>query len=182
MRFKSLLAVFSTMALFFLLTVGANAAPGGGKPTKYYWENEIGGPQVYEGPFVPCDGFDVFIHVEYSGWWMVHPGTPGKGDWESYFSFSGMRVFNPNNPDLFLDGVPGGKINRKWTGTAFESDFIETGVGLMLTIPHYGVIFRNVGRVVIDINTWEPKFYTGQFDDFDGIDEDLFALCEILAE
>jgi len=182
MKFKTLLAAIITTAMFLLLSVGANADPNGNQPTKYFWENEIGGPQVYEGPFLFCDGFDVFIHIEYSGWWMVHPETPGRGNWESYFSFSGMRVFNSNNPDLFLDGVPGGKINRKWTGTAFESDYIETGVQLMLTIPHYGVIFRNVGRVVIDINTWTPVFYTGQWDDFDGVDEDISALCEVLAE
>jgi hypothetical protein len=182
MKLKKFLAVFTTVTMFLIPAVGANAAPGGDRPTKYYWENEIGGPQVYEGPFMPCDGFDLFIHIEYSGWWMVHPETPGKNHWETYFSFGGMRVFNPNDPGLFLDGVPGGKVNRKWTGTAFESDLIETGVQVMLTVPHYGVIFRDVGRVVIDIDTWQPIFYTGQWDDFDGIDEDLFALCEILAE
>lgn len=182
MRFKSLLTVFSTIAMFLLLTVGAVAAPGGEKPTKYYWEDEFGGPMAYEWPLLSCDGFDVIQHIEFSGWWMVHPGTPGKGNWESYFSFSGMRVYNSGNPDLYMDGVPGGKWNRKWTGTAFETNPIETGVQLMLTIPHYGVIFRDVGRIEIDINTGEVIVYTGHWDDIDGYDEDLVALCDVLAE
>ena len=173
MQFKSLLAAFSTFAIFFLFTVGASAAPSGNKPMKYYWEDEIGNPEVYEQPFLSCDGFDVILHIEFSGWWMVHPETPGKGHWESYFSFSGMRVFNANNPDLYMDGVPGGKWNRKWTGEAFGSNPIETGVQLMLTIPHYGVIYRDVGRIEIDWDTFEPVVYVGHWDYLDGFDEDL---------
>ena len=52
----------------------------------------------------------------------------------------------------------------------------------MLTIPHYGVIFRDVGRIEIDINTGEVIVYTGHWDDIDGYDEDLVALCDVLAE
>ena len=182
MRFKILLAIFSTIALIFLFTAGANAAPGGAKPIKYYWGDEIGNPDVYEWPFLSCDGFDVIFHVEFSGWWMVHPETPGKGNWESYFSFSSMRVFNADNPDLYMDGVPGGKWNRKWTGEAFVSNTVETGVQLMLTIPHYGVIYRDVGRIEIDINTGEVVVNIGHWDVIDGLDEDLIALCDILAE
>jgi hypothetical protein len=93
-----------------------------------------------------------------------------------------MRVFNEDNPDLFVDGVPGGKWNRKWTGVAFDSNPIETGVQLMLTIPHYGVIYRDVGRVEINWGTHEPILYVGHWDLFDGFDEDIVALCTILSE
>jgi hypothetical protein len=182
MRFKSLMTAFSTIAIFFILTTAVNAAPGGNKPMKYYWGDEIGNPDVYEWPFLSCDGFDVIFHVEFSGWWMVHPETPGKGHWESYFSFSGMRVFNADNPDLYMDGVPGGKWNRKWTGEAFASNPIETGVQLMLTIPHYGVIYRDVGRIEWDWDTYAPVVHSGHWDVLDEPDEDLLALCDVLAE
>lgn len=182
MRFKNLLVTFTTVIIFLLFAIGASAAPKGENPTKYYWADELGDPSVWEEPFLSCDGFDVILHIEYSGWWMVHPETHGKGHWESYFSFSRMKVFNASNPDLYMDGVPGGKWNRKWTGLAFESDIIETGVQLMLTVPHYGVIYRDVGRVEIDINTFEPVVYVGHWDIFDGFDEDIVALCSVLAE
>jgi hypothetical protein len=182
MRFKNLLATFMTIGIFCLFAIGASAAPKGETPTKYYWD-DFGDPAVREEPFLSCDGFDVILHVEYSGWWIVHPETSGKGQWESYFSFSGMKVYNASNPDLYMDGVPGGKWNRRWKGPAQGSNFIETGVQLMLTIPHYGVIYRDVGRVEIDINNpSKPVIYVGHWDLFDGFDEDIVALCSVLAE
>jgi len=182
MRFKSLLSTLISVAVFFIFTIGASAAPKGEEPTKYYWEDELGDPFVAEELFLSCDGFDVILQYEYSGWWMVHPETNGKNPWESYFSFSRMRVFNESNPDLYMDGVPGGKWNRKWTGVGFDSNPIEMGVQLMLTVPHYGVIYRDVGRVEIDWNTFEPVIYVGHWDLFDGFDEDIVALCTVLAE
>lgn len=182
MQFKNLLATFMTISIFFLFAIGASAAPKGETPIKYFMEDVNGGPIVQESAFLSCDGFEVMLRIQYGGWWMVHPGTRGKDSWEFYFSFSGMRVFNEDNPDLFVDGVPGGKWNRKWTGVAFDSNPIETGVQLMLTIPHYGVIYRDVGRVEIDWGTHEPILYVGHWDLFDGFDEDIVALCTILSE
>lgn len=114
----------------------------------------------------------------------MRPATPGKGQWASYFSFSGMRVYNESNPGLYVDGVPGGKWNRKWTGVAFDSNPIEMDVQLMLTIPHYGVIYRDAGRVEIDWDRFEPVIHVGHWDwdIFDGFDEDIIALCSVLAE
>ena len=182
MKLKNLMVGITTFAVIAMFSLSATAGKNGQGPTKYYWEDELGDPQVWEQPFLSCDGFDVMLHIEYSGWWMVHPETPGKNHWESYFSFSRMRVFNENNPDLYMDGVPGGKWNRKWTGEAFNSDIIETGVQLMLTIPHYGVIYRDVGRIVIEWGTFEPLFFVGNWDVLDGFDEDIVALCSVLAE
>lgn len=182
MRIRYFSTLFTALFISCLFAICVYAAPKGEKPTKYYWEDEIGDPLVEEFPFISCDGFEVILRLEYSGWWMVHPATSGKGQWESYFSFSRMRVFNENNPDLYLDAVPGGKWNRKWTGVAFESNPIEMGVQLMFTIPRYGVVYRDVGRVELDWETWQPVIYVGHWDLFDGFDEDIVALCALLTE
>ena len=49
----------------------------------------------------------------------------------------------------------------------------------MITLPGYGVIFRNVGRVLLDNSFWPPipLHFTGHWDSFD---EDYQALCEAL--
>lgn len=84
-------------------------------------------------------------------------------------------------PTLFVDSIPGQVMNRHWTGVPFASDPIETGVQLMFTLPGHGVIFRDVGRIVI---SWfagpdDPafSFTAGHWDSFD---EDYEALCAAL--
>ncbi|MDH3902581.1 MAG: hypothetical protein OEU84_13725 [Xanthomonadales bacterium] len=49
----------------------------------------------------------------------------------------------------------------------------------MITLPGYGVIFRNVGRVLLDNSFWPPipLHFTRHWDSFD---EDYQALCEAL--
>jgi len=62
----------------------------------------------------------------------------------------------------------------------FDSDPVETGVQLMVTVPGYGVLIRDVGRVVWDWSNPdepEPTFYAGQWD---GFDEGYQAICEAL--
>jgi hypothetical protein len=180
--FKSLLSLVTFITLSVVALNAFSAPPsGGGPPSKYYWDEVVGDPGEWDDPLISCDGFEVWIHVEYSGWWIYHPATPGKGGWEFYHTAVATRVYNASNPDLFVEGKRGGHWNRHWAGEPFESSNVETGLQMLITLPGYGVVYRDVGRVVWDEN-FDPVIYVGHWDLLDGnYDEDFQALCDVLS-
>jgi hypothetical protein len=135
---------------------------------------DIGGPFVETFPFISCGDFETTMTVTIGGFWMYHPATKGKGGWEFYHSDWPVTITNASNSAYFVEGIPGQVMNRHWTGEPFESDPIETGVQLMVTLPGHGVIFRDVGRIRIDLGTFEAEFMAGHWDSWD---EDFQALC-----
>ena len=165
---KILLAV----AIAALLVTSVSSA----KPQKFYMV-DIGGPFVQTGPFIDCGAFTTTISITIDGFWMYHSATKGKCAWEFYHSDWPIRITNDNNADYFVDGIPGQVMNRHWTGEPFASDPIETGVQFMVTLPGHGVIFRDVGRLRLNLDTFEPDFLAGHWDSFD---EDFQALCAAL--
>ena len=88
----------------------------------------FGGPSTGTYPLLPCDGFDVNITITYQGFWVVHPATPGRDDFESYQSITPISLSNSEDPSIFVESVPGSHVTRHWTSTAFQTDPIETGV------------------------------------------------------
>ena len=68
-------------------------------------------------------------------------------------------------------------MTRHWTSTAFASDPIETGVNIMITLPGYGQIFRDVGRLRIDWDTFDVVFLAGEWQSWG---DDYDALCAAL--
>ncbi len=180
-RTTILASVFSASAL--LLTLGTSAAnpppqAKGHPPDKVYWVEANGGPTSYTFPFISCGGFDTTLTVTFQGFWITHYPTPGKDGWEFYHSAYPTRVSNADDDSIFVEGIPGQVLNRHWTGEPFASDPIETGVQMMITLPSYGVIYRDVGRLSYDINTFEVTFSAGQWD---SVDQDYQALCAALA-
>jgi hypothetical protein len=174
--------IFVIFVTLFVIALNVSGAPGGEKPTKFYWDEEIGEPGWFDFPFISCDGFDVNLYGEYSGWWMYHPATPGKGGWEFYHTAYATLLYNANDPDLYVEGKRGGHWNRHWAGEPFASSNVETGVQMMITLPRHGVVYRDVGRIVWDEN-WNPVVYVGHWDFLDGnFDEDFQAICDALAD
>jgi len=159
-------------AIALLLGTGVSSA----KPEKFYMV-DFGGPFVDVFPFIDCGAFTTTISITIDGFWMYHPATKGKGGWEFYHSDWPIRITNDSNDAYFVDGIPGQVMNRHWTGEPFESDPIETGVQLMVTLPGHGVIFRDVGRLRLNVDTFESEFLAGHWDSFD---EDFQALCTAL--
>lgn len=171
------------IALAFGLTIGTSAADPppqakGSPPDKFYWIELNGGPTTLDFLFVPCDGFDTVMSLTLQGFWITHYDNPGKQGWEFYHSAWASRIANADDTSIFVEGIPGQVMNRHWTATPFESDAIETGVQLMITLPGYGVIYRDVGRLRYDIFTGEVQFQAGQWD---SLDQDYQALCAALS-
>jgi hypothetical protein len=166
----------------FVMAFNVSGAPGGGTPAKFYWDEEIGEPGSFDFPLISCDGFEVNLYGEYSGWWIYHPATPGKGGWEFYHTAVASLLYNATNPDLYVEGKHGGRWNRHWAGEPFDSSSVETGVQMMITLPRHGVVYRDVGRIVWD-EDWNPVVYVGHWDSFDAnFDEDFQAICDALAD
>ena len=161
---------------------GAPPEHANGEPPDKFYMVDFGGPfEMDPHDFIECDGFGTTITVTIGGFWMTHPANAGKDLWEFYHSDWPVKIANANNPDLFVEGIPGQVMNRHWTGAPFGSDQIETGVQLMVVLPGYGVVYRNVGRIILDTYT-DPdnsviKWTAGQWDATDG---DYQALCAAL--
>ena len=137
----------------------------------------LGEPLTFTDGFIDCDGFSTLITVTFQGFWMTHAETPGKDGWEFYHSAYPTRIANEDDPSIYVDGIPGQHINRHWVAEPFGSDFIETGVQMMVTVPGHGVILREVGRVRVDWDTFEIEFIAGQWSSYE---DDYAALCAAL--
>jgi len=187
MNIKRITAVFvaATMGLLWasagLGTPPDHANGQGTPPEKFDWIEEFGEPGIFTYELADCGDFQAIITVEISGFWINHsPNGNGNGngngqeEWEFYHSENIVLVENSDDPYIFVEGIPGNHINRHWSGAPFDSDPIETGVQMMITLPHHGVIYRDVGRIRIDWDTFEVEFMAGHWDTYD---EDFQALC-----
>lgn len=168
--------------LISLSTVTAWAAPPehakGSPPTKSYWLDVFGEAWEATFPYASCDGFETEITIVISGFWITHTNHPKRDVFEFYHSAWATRISNVSDPSIFVDGVPGQTMNRHWPQESFTGDAIETGVQLMITVPGYGAVLRDVGRIVYGWNSGEVKFTAGEWDTVDG---DFQAICEVLS-
>jgi hypothetical protein len=183
MSIKRIAAVFVAAAMGFSWASAGMGAP----PDKFDWIEEFGEPGVFSYELADCGDFEAIVTVEIAGFWMTHyPQGNGNGNgkgqgqnqWEFYHSAQGILVENSDDPSIFVEGIPGNVMNRHWQGVAFDSDRTETGVQMMITLPGYGVIYRDVGRILIDWDTFEAEFLAGHWDSWD---EDFAALCDALS-
>ncbi len=199
---RIILALATCMFMFFSTAVTAGPpdhAKGKGAPAqKFYWEDVLGDPGSFTFPLYDCGDFVAEVTVTFSGFWIYHPETAGRGAFEFYHSAWAARISNSAYPDMyFIDGIPGQVMNRHWSGDPFVSDFTETGVQLMVTLPGHGVVYRDVGRLSVEFLGFNdngtpddpsddfPMFefgpFTGQWDSFDPeADPDFEAICEAL--
>ena len=180
---KKLTVLFLMAILMLAVSMNAPAAPpdhAKGKPSlKFNWVDEIGDPIQLTEDFIDCGSFMTEITLEFSGFWIIHFDKNGESKFEFYHSNWPAKIVNKDDDSYFVNGIPGQVMNRHWIGEGFNSDMIETGVQLMITLPGHGVIYRNVGRVLLDNSAYPPipVTFTGQWDSFD---EDFLALCEAL--
>ncbi len=182
MKSSKILAACIGLFVFVLGSVCATAGPpdhsNGKPPEKFYWVDVFGGPTTYTFDFVDCDDFGTMITITYQGFWVVHPETPGRGQFESYQSITPITICNADDDSICVESIPGSHVTRHWTGVAFETDPIETGVQIMITLPRHGQIFRDVGRLRIDWATGEAVFIAGEWQSWG---DDYYALCEALS-
>lgn len=95
------------------------------------------------------------------GDFLICEGGTGEADWKLFFDKNGDPkkyrekvkfdgyVYEFGNPDNRLDYLP---LNYTVTIDQITGDVIVTGVFAMLTVPGHGQIFRDVGRIIFDID------------------------------
>lgn len=183
MKSSKILTVFIGLFVFALGSMSASAGPpehsNGKAPEKFYWVDVFGGPTDFTiDEFLECDGFWTNMTITFQGFWVVHPETPGRGQFESYQSITPRTICNADDDTICVESIPGSHITRHWTGVAFASPFIETGVQIMVVLPGHGQIFRDVGRLTIDFDTNDILFEAGEWQSWG---DDYVALCEALS-
>ncbi|NJD09959.1 MAG: hypothetical protein FIB01_05760 [Gemmatimonadetes bacterium] len=86
--------------------------------------------------------------------------------------------YNDLNPSKHVHGIPAEhEIDHVFFVDGAPSLLRMGGVPVMVTIPHYGVIYGETGELVIDLNTNEVQFNAGH-NDFQ--EQDVAALCDYL--
>lgn len=133
------------------------------------------GPTDFIGFFIAdCGSFDVLLDYTEQGHFIVHFDNEGNPIRENvHFNFPNDVYYNSENPEIRLSGN---------AAQNFKFDYIDNtlaiaGLQLKLTVPGYGVVFHEVGRLIIDLITGETVFQAGPNDASDG---DIAALCEAL--
>ena len=178
---KSLITSIFALALFMASALSVAGPPEhakGNPPDRFYWSEEVGDPMTFEFPLAYCPaGFEAWMSITYQGFWMTFYNGRGEEQWENYHSATPVKIWNADDPTIYVESVPGSGVRRIWTAVAFDSDIIETGVQVMITLPGHGAIFRNVGRLYVNWFTGEAEFMAGQWDMWD---EDFQALCAAL--
>jgi hypothetical protein len=180
MKFAHVLKWFLCL-VFSLSTLNALAEPPahakGSPPTKTYWLDVFPTAGEFTFPFVDC-GFPTEMTVELAGFWITHTGHPKRDVWEFYHSALVSRITNLVDTSIYVEGIPGQNLTRHWPQESFQGIAIETGVQIMVTLPGYGVVVREVGRIVYDWVTGDVSFLAGQWSSQDG---DYQALCSALS-
>ena len=135
------------------------------------------GPTDFIGFFTAdCGSFNVLIDWTERGHFIVHFDKEGNVVRESvHFNFPNDIYYNSENPDISLTGN---------AAQNFKFDYIDNtlaiaGLQLKLTVPGYGVVAHEVGRVIIDLISGDVMFQAGPAD---FTDDDTAALCSALEE
>lgn len=140
-----------------------------------YKEN-IGPIQVLGYHVTDCGTFDILNDFTMVGHFKVF--FDKDGNWTKYFehiqAVGGSRYYNSVDPDISFSGGPGEVQNQTWYP---DGRYIITGLSVRITIPGHGVVAHEVGRIIIDTDTWETLFQAGPSDAI----SDTTALCELLS-
>ena len=179
-RANIFMLLFCLLFSFTTLTTwaGPPAHSKGTPPTKTYWLDVFGEAGEFTFPLANCGAFDAVMTVQISGFWITHTGHPNRGTWEFFHSAVPTSIANSLYPEIYLDAVPGSSINRHWLEGPFQGNVTETGVKLMVTLPGYGVVIRDVGRIIYQWPNGPAEFLAGHWDTQDG---DFLALCSALS-
>ena len=82
-------------------------------------------------------------------------------------------VYECGNPDNALEWLPS---SYRWSYDVVADEDVFTGLFGMVTVPGYGPVFMDVGRIVVDFDTGEIAFEASEHDWWNG---DVDGLCEV---
>jgi len=132
------------------------------------------------GDFVgDCGTFYVLNDVAFEGFFIEHFDKNGNLVFISqHFDFGNSIYYRSDDPTVFLVGIPGEVANERYIVTGNTPRVIIAGLPYQVTVPGHGVVFHQVGRIILDLETGEVLFQAGP-NDFVG--QDVAALCAALA-
>lgn len=143
-------------------------------PDKSYF-----GPLQVFGFYVgSCETFDILSDFTYEGHVIFHYDRDGNITRANYHqSFTYSTYYNSEFPDVRIEGGPGEGQNDLVVYNGDAPFDIVTGPIIKINVPGWGVIFHQVGRLVVDLNTGEFLVQTGPQDWLNG---NVDALCAAL--
>lgn len=134
------------------------------------------GPWNLAGFFVTaCDGFDVLLDWNYYGEYFVYFGNDGYPSRIFYKQRYPAVYYNSQYPEIRIysnksDG------DQRWIDLEEGQEVLNNvHTHTITTVPGYGVISQSVGRLELDLRTFEITFQAHA----DQLDSDAF--CSILS-
>ena len=134
------------------------------------------GPMDFKGLFFSeCAGFNVLMDFTYSGEYFVYFGADGFPERMFYKQRYPIEYYNSLYPDIrvFANKFSG---DQRWLEIE-DGQLVLNNVHIHanVTVPGYGIIVQDVGRIELDLRTFEITFRARDYSvDFD-------ALCEVLS-
>lgn len=157
-------------AVALAATLGAWAAP----PNKVKFAGDFIGDFVGD-----CGSFYALNDVAFEGFFIEHFDKGGSLVFVTqHFDFGNSIYYRSDDPTVFLVGRPGEVASERYVLTADTPTVIIAGLLYQVTVPGHGVIFHQVGRIILDLDTGEVLFQAGP-NDF--VSQDVAALCAALA-
>jgi len=158
------------VAIAFLIAGSMTFAQG--PPTRDLLLYEIRDWPVADcGEFQVLGYYDILYRVTYR---FDKFGNMTKEFDKAFLSGGPARYENSLDPSKQVTGIPKEHEIDLWD---YENGlFTGRGPTFLITVPGYGRIFAETGRYVIDLNTGDLLFNSGQNQAFDG----SVALCDYL--
>ena len=169
----------NSIGLVAVLVVGLISTAIAGSPSQRI---TFGPAPEFPFPVADCDGFQVIATSTINGHFILHFDKDGNlKHVNQHINFRDSIYFNSANPAMFIMGGPGENVNQRFDDidpvTGFAGLLAETGLSFKVTIPGYGVVFHQAGRLVLDLVTGEIVFQAGPADFDEGA---TAALCAAL--
>ena len=134
------------------------------------------GPMAIEGiPVANCAGFDVLLDWNYYGEYFVYFGKDGYPERIFYKQRYPAVYYNSVNRDIRVYSNKSSG-DQRWIELEDGQEVLNSAqVHTILTVPGYGLIEQDVGRVELDLRTFEITFRAHDY----RLDSD--ALCAALS-
>lgn len=166
---RKLIVTLLSMAALMAVSV-ANAVP----PAKW-----TVGPTIVAGQYVGnCGDFAILVdYTAHSDWTVFFnsEGVPIRAQRKAFAENGTAVYYNSEDPSYWIGGGPGERELSTWD--LLNNTETITAASWKVTVPGYGNVFMNAGRIVFHYDPFEVLFYAGQVDFYAG---DVEALCNVL--
>lgn len=138
----------------------------------------VGPTTVVGQPIGNCGDFIILADYTVVVDWTVffdNEGVPIRATRKAFVVNGTSLVYNSEDPSYWLAGGPGER--ELVTFDLVNGTETITGPSWKVTVPGYGNVFLNTGRIVFQLDPFAVLFYAGQVDYYA---QDVEALCHVL--